>query len=170
MEKILRIDGHRHVLATRFTGPAFTVCEGDEAIAGTRRWEGARLVLELAPDLRRVEAHLTRGLGGRLELWLDSERHVIEEERRGATAAAADLDDTIVAPMPAKVVRITVAAGDAVEEGQTLVVLESMKMELGVTAPRAGRVAKVGAVAGVIVPAGTLLVELEPAPATEGRA
>jgi urea carboxylase len=51
-----------------------------------------------------------------------------------------------------------------VEEGQTLVVLESMKMELGVTAPRAGRVAKVGAVVGVIVPAGTTLIELEPRP------
>ena len=66
--------------------------------------------------------------------------------------------------MPAKVIRIAIAAGDTVTEGQTLVVLESMKMELGVTAPRAGRVQKLGAEMklGAIVPAGTLLVELEP--------
>jgi biotin carboxyl carrier protein len=65
--------------------------------------------------------------------------------------------------MPAKVVRIAVAKGDLVEDGQTLVVLESMKMELGVTAPRAGRVMKVDAEIGAIVPAGAVLVELEPA-------
>jgi biotin carboxyl carrier protein len=65
--------------------------------------------------------------------------------------------------MPAKVVRITVSKGDTVEDGQTLVVLESMKMELGVTAPRAGKVQKIGAEVGAIVPAGAVLVELEPA-------
>ena len=72
-------------------------------------------------------------------------------------------DDALVAPMPAKVVRIAVAKGDLVEDGQTLVVLESMKMELGVTAPRAGRIMKIDAEVGAIVPAGAVLVELEPA-------
>ena len=73
--------------------------------------------------------------------------------------------------MPAKIVRVHVAAGDAVTDGQALIVLESMKMELAVTAPRAGRVLRVGAdvVPGAIVTAGTLLVELEPA-APEGAA
>jgi 3-methylcrotonyl-CoA carboxylase alpha subunit len=90
----------------------------------------------------------------------------VEEERRGARAGSGgESEDILVAPMPAKVVRIAVKAGDEVTDGQTLVVLESMKMELGVTAPRAGRVQSVGAEVriGAIVPAGTVLVELVPA-------
>ena len=167
MRKTLRLDGTKHEVVVRTTGPKFHVDADGAVIEGTRRWDGARLVLELANDGRRAEAYVTRGAGGRLELWLDSELHVLEEERRGGAGAAggANGDDALVAPMPAKVVRIAVKAGDAVEEGQTLVVLESMKMELGVTAPRAGTVKRVGAdvVVGNIVPAGTALVELEPA-------
>jgi biotin carboxyl carrier protein len=128
------------------------------------RWEGERLVL--THDGRQVEAIVIKIGPGRYEVWIDSERHVVEEERRGARAGSGgESDDTLVAPMPAKVVRIAVKAGDDVTDGQTLVVLESMKMELGVTAPRAGRVQSVGAEVkiGAIVPAGTLLVELVPA-------
>ena len=166
MRKTLRLDGARHELVARTSGGRFHIEAGGRAIEGIRRWDGARLVLELLPEGRRAEVHVTRGPGGRLELWLDSERHLLEEERRGTGAGGAGAngggDDVMAAPMPAKVVRIAVAPGDAVTEGQTLVVLESMKMELGVTAPRDGRVRKVGAVLGVIVPAGTALVELEP--------
>ena len=167
MKKTLRLDGAPYEIVVRTTGARFHIEREGRAIEGTRQWDGARLVLEFASDGRRVEVHVARGAGGRLELWLDSERHALDEERRGAATSGADANgggsDALVAPMPAKVVRIAVAVGDAVAEGQTLVVLESMKMELGVTAPRDGRVAKVGAIVGVIVPAGTLLVELEPA-------
>jgi biotin carboxyl carrier protein len=167
VHKILRIDGHRHDVSVRLAGGSYELSVGDAPVLrGERRWEGARLVLTPAAG-GRVEAHLTRGVGGRLELWLDSERHVIEEERRGGGTGRDEDDDALVAPMPARVVRIEVAPGDVVEEGQTLVVLESMKMELAVTAPRAGRVAKVGAVVGVIVPAGTTLIELDPRPEEE---
>ncbi|MEO6462196.1 MAG: biotin/lipoyl-containing protein [Candidatus Eisenbacteria bacterium] len=171
MRKALLLDGVRHEVVVRTTGERFHIEWEGRTIEGTRRWEGARLVLALGPDGHRAEVHVTRGAGGRLELWLDSQRHVLDEERRGAAGRSGGGgsagDDALVAPMPAKVVRIAVAPGDAVTEGQTLVVLESMKMELAVTAPRAGRVAKVDAVVGVIVPAGTVLVELEPAAAAE---
>jgi biotin carboxyl carrier protein len=166
MRKVLRLDGRLQEATVRTEGARFAVETDGRSIAGSRTWEGPRLVLEL--DGRRIELHLTRGLGGRLELWLDGERHVVEEERRGGGAGGGrgtGEEDALIAPMPARVVRIAVAVGDAVTEGQTLVVLESMKMELGVTSPRDGRVARVGAVTGVIVPAGTTLVELEPAPA-----
>ncbi len=173
MRKTLCLDGVRLEVVVRTTGVRFHIESKGRTIEGTRHWEGPRLVLQFASAGRRAEAHVTRGPGGRLELWLDSERHVLEEERRGAAGSGAganegDGDNALVAPMPAKVVRIAVAAGDAVTEGQTLVVLESMKMELGVTAPRAGRVARVGAVVGVIVPAGTVLIELEPVGPTPG--
>jgi biotin carboxyl carrier protein len=172
MKRVVRIDGERHAMDVRVAGDAFEVSEESLVVDGTRRGDGGRLLLELGPARRRATAHVVRAADGRLEVWIDSERHVVEEERRGAGGAAANgagpAGDAIAAPMPAKVVRIAVAAGDAVEEGQTLVVLESMKMELGVTAPRAGRVARVAVVAGVLVPAGTVLVELEPAGAGAG--
>ena len=47
------------------------------------------------------------------------------------------------APMPGSVLVVKVAEGDAVEAGQTLVVLESMKMELSIDAPADGTVAEV---------------------------
>jgi biotin carboxyl carrier protein len=128
------------------------------------RWSpGGRLTLTLE-DGRVVEAVVVKQAAGRYEVWIDGERHAVEEERRGRGGHGSnESDDALVAPMPAKVVRIAVAKGDLVEDGQTLVVLESMKMELGVTAPRAGRIMKIDAEVGAIVPAGAVLVELEPA-------
>jgi acetyl/propionyl-CoA carboxylase alpha subunit len=152
------------------------VHEVDLAGAGaTWRWVGPRL--ELALEGRSIEAHVVRGARGGLELWIGGERHLVEEVRgaggdgAGGGASAAD-ESELTAPMPAKIVRVNVAAGDAVTDGQALVVLESMKMELTVTAPRAGRVRRVGAdvIPGAIVAAGTLLVELEPPSPTPANA
>ena len=67
----------------------------------------------------------------------------------------------VVAPMPGRVVRVLVAAGDDVAARQGLVVVEAMKMENELTAPRAGRVAEVAVVEGQSVEAGRLLVRLE---------
>jgi acetyl-CoA carboxylase biotin carboxyl carrier protein len=57
--------------------------------------------------------------------------------------------------------KIEVAVGDVVSEGQTVVILESMKMEMPVEAPSAGRVARVLAQPGQAVEEGTPLLELE---------
>ena len=56
--------------------------------------------------------------------------------------------------------KIEVAVGDAVTEGQTLVILESMKMEMPVEAPAAGTVSAVLAKEGAAVEEGAVLVEL----------
>lgn len=66
----------------------------------------------------------------------------------------------VKAPMPGKVVRLLVAAGDAVEEGQPLVILEAMKMEHVVCARRSGVVGAVHAAEGSVVSDGALLTEL----------
>jgi 3-methylcrotonyl-CoA carboxylase alpha subunit len=68
--------------------------------------------------------------------------------------------DNVVAPMPGRVVLVKAAAGDAVEAGQEVMVIEAMKMELSLKAPRAGRVAEVRAGAGDFVEADAVLVAL----------
>jgi biotin carboxyl carrier protein len=65
--------------------------------------------------------------------------------------------------MPGSVLSVLVAAGDEVEEGDVLVVVESMKMELTVAAPRAATVRAVDVVEGEQVEQGQALVELEAA-------
>jgi acetyl-CoA carboxylase biotin carboxyl carrier protein len=57
--------------------------------------------------------------------------------------------------------KIEVRQGEAVVEEQTLVILESMKMEMPVEAPQAGKVAKIAVVEGQAVDEGDVLVTLE---------
>jgi biotin carboxyl carrier protein len=63
--------------------------------------------------------------------------------------------------MPGKVVRLLVSAGDAVDAGQGLVVVEAMKMQNEMKASRAGRVVEVRVRDGETVGAGDTLVVLE---------
>jgi acetyl-CoA carboxylase biotin carboxyl carrier protein len=57
--------------------------------------------------------------------------------------------------------KIEVAAGDTVAEGQTLVILESMKMEMPVESPLAGRIRAVLTKEGASVEEGAVLVEID---------
>jgi biotin carboxyl carrier protein len=69
--------------------------------------------------------------------------------------------EEIAAFMPGKVVRILVAAGDTVAQGQGLVVLEAMKMENEIAAPRAGKVKELTVTPGQTVESGARLLVLE---------
>jgi acetyl/propionyl-CoA carboxylase alpha subunit len=80
-----------------------------------------------------------------------------------AEAEGGPLEGAIPAPVPGVVASVEVAPGDRVDAGQTLVVLESMKMYQAVAAPAAGRVRDVQCAAGDTVAAGQALVTLEAA-------
>ena len=66
-----------------------------------------------------------------------------------------------MAPMPATVVKVLVGPGQSVAEGDTVLVLEAMKMELPIRAPRAGLIAAVHCAQGDLVQPGVALVDLE---------
>lgn len=78
--------------------------------------------------------------------------------RRGHTAA--DGPARVVAPMPGKVVRVLVTAGEAVDIRQGLVVVEAMKMENELRAPRAGTVSEVSVQEGAVVDVGAVLITI----------
>jgi 3-methylcrotonyl-CoA carboxylase alpha subunit len=63
--------------------------------------------------------------------------------------------------MPGRIVMVRAEAGQSVAEGDELLVMEAMKMELSLRAPRAGVVAVVRATAGEFVEADIVLLELE---------
>jgi 3-methylcrotonyl-CoA carboxylase alpha subunit len=68
--------------------------------------------------------------------------------------------ELLTAPMPATVVRVAVRPGDRVSAGDTLIVLEAMKMELPIRAPRDATVAAVHCVEGQLVQPDQELIDL----------
>jgi pyruvate carboxylase subunit B len=126
------------------------------------------LLVTIGDETHRAVARRD-GPKGSYALWIDGRRHVAEavDER---TRAIRDLSlanagpvgpRPLVAPMPGLVVRVNVAPGDRVEEGQGIVSIEAMKMENELRAPGAGTVKSVLARAGAAVEKGALLVEFE---------
>jgi len=75
---------------------------------------------------------------------------------RGRTAS-----NELSAPMPATVISVMVAMGATVARGDTLIMLEAMKMELPIRAPRDGMVRAIHCQAGQLVQPGVNLLELE---------
>jgi biotin carboxyl carrier protein len=94
--------------------------------------------------------------GHRFEIEVhDPRRWAGQSSRRGG----GDVE-SVAAPMPGKVVRVLVAAGDTVEAGQGLLVVEAMKMQNEMKAARAGRVITVTVAEGATVTAGEVLATI----------
>ncbi len=75
-------------------------------------------------------------------------------------AAPAGGANTVVAPMPGNVLKVLVNQGDVVKKGQTLLILEAMKMENEIVAPADATVQSVSAKEGSAVDTGAVLVTL----------
>lgn len=67
----------------------------------------------------------------------------------------------ITAPMPGKIVRLLAAEGSTVQAGQSVIVIEAMKMQNELKSPKNGIVKKMNAVEGAAVEAGQTLAEVE---------
>lgn len=147
------------VQATDLDTPADKLDQGEQRANPPSR---TRLVIEI--DGRRTELVvpselLTRPTTGEIPL----PPQPLRASRDAARRAEEDTSDdsTVRAPIQAIVVRVLAAEGEEVAEGDTLVVLEAMKMETYVNSPRNGVVQSVLAEVGGNVVPGQVLVELE---------
>ena len=87
---------------------------------------------------------------------------VNKEEPKQASAPVASNDGTkVTAPMQGTILEVKAKVGDAVKEGDTLLILEAMKLENEIKAPVAGKVASIVVSKGASVNASDLLVVLE---------
>jgi 3-methylcrotonyl-CoA carboxylase alpha subunit len=103
----------------------------------------------------------TAAAGAARWVFLDGEVYRFEVVPEGRRARTESHHGTLSAPMPATVVRVNVAPGDRVARGQTLIVLEAMKMELPVQAQADGIVRAVDCREGELVQPGAPLIELD---------
>ena len=89
--------------------------------------------------------------------------NVTVEEGTGAPAAAAAGAAgavSVTAPMPGNILDVKVKAGDSVKAGDTLLILEAMKMENEISAPQDGTIASVNVRKGDVVNSGDLLITM----------
>jgi biotin carboxyl carrier protein len=126
---------------------------------------GLSLIVDgVAPASRELQV-APAGPRGELLVGLDGRTAAVSVNgrrfRRAADAAGPQGEQSIVAPMPGRVVRVLVGPGDAVTSRQGIVVVEAMKMENELRSPKAGKVKSVSVSAGASVEAGRVLVVIE---------
>jgi 3-methylcrotonyl-CoA carboxylase alpha subunit len=106
------------------------------------------------------EAHVVRR-PERLDVFFGG-KHYGLERHADVISEAADVDSgRITAPMPGKITSVSVKAGDEVNRGAVLLVLEAMKMEHVIAASASGRVTRLHVAVGAQVGRGAPLVDLE---------
>ena len=164
----LRIDGDEvEALVTFMEGGGTRIDAGSASLTVQAfRRDGGRIVLDLASRIAPIRI-VPAGTG----------LYVIHDGRTYTVAlpdhAVEDGETSsglvhVTAPLPGRVAKVSVRSGDAVERGATLVVLEAMKMELGVEAPRGGRIDEVAVSEGDQVVEGAVLVTFADADGPDG--
>ncbi|MGW7091457.1 acetyl-CoA carboxylase biotin carboxylase subunit [Streptomyces sp. NPDC054874] len=104
-------------------------------------------------------------LGRDGDTWHVQDHDPVEASLSGAGRGGAD---TLAAPMPGTVTVVKVAVGDEVEAGQSLLVVEAMKMEHVISAPHAGTVTELDITAGATVAMDQILAVVVPVAVEEG--
>jgi biotin carboxyl carrier protein len=175
-----------HVHPTRFFVKDLATPEAEATAISVTPLGGGQYLVKLGDEEFQVDALATPGgaasllingqsyapefeeKGDEVQVSLRGQKNrfdVVDERRARLRAASASAEahgkQTLSAPMPGKVVKIFVKAGDAVAEGQPLVVVEAMKMENELKSPKAGVVVDVFAKEGVAVENGAPLVSVE---------
>ena len=165
MKLALTVNGRREAIEILSPAPAcrFQLGEGPPRDANVEIPEPG--VYGVLLDGRSYDAFVEDTVTG-LVVTIEGYRFEIEvrDPRRWSRktgGAGGDSVQSILSPMPGKVVRVLAAAGDEVVPGQGIVVVEAMKMQNELKSNRTGRVLSVHAKEGATVSAGELLATIE---------
>ena len=166
---VVTLGGSRHDVTIHADRDGSTVVFGDGAsLRVTSDWTPgmplARLMVDGKPLVMKV-AKIPMGFRVRLR-GADLRTHVRTPRQAELAAlmpekAPPDTSRYLLCPMPGLVVRIAVAEGDEVQEGQALATVEAMKMENILKAERRARVKKINATAGASLKVDDIIMEFE---------
>ena len=162
MKLEVQISGRtRHVEVARAGSRLLFHLDGRELAADAV--EVATGTYSILLDGQSFEVRVQPEPGGRLHVQTYGEDFPIEIRNprvwRGKRSGVLEAEgrQQVTAPMPGKVVRLLVAAGDKVEAGQGLLVVEAMKMQNEIRAPKSGTVERLLVTEGQAVTAGHAL-------------
>jgi acetyl/propionyl-CoA carboxylase alpha subunit len=144
------------------TGKSYRATIGDKTVdVEIIRADAERGRLELLIDNQRVTAYVSSDNAKR---WVTvNGRTVVLTKSSGAKRSGAGQDHAseLTAPMPGVIRAVNVSEGESVTKGQTLLVLEAMKMEIRVQAPVDGVVKKLFVKQGQTVEREQMLIEIK---------
>ena len=165
---VVALGGQTFAVEVRADRDGSTVVFADAALRVTSDWTPGQPLARVTVDgvaLVMKVAKIPMGFRVRLR-GADLRAHV--RTPRQAELAALMLEKTppdtsryLLCPMPGLIVKIAVAVGDEVQEGQALATVEAMKMENILKAERRGRVKKINAVAGASLKVDDVIMEFE---------
>jgi biotin carboxyl carrier protein len=155
--------GETYTVSLEKTGDLFKAVIGDREYSVDASRPASQL-LSLIVDGRSVLAHVAHdekgwslGVGGRQYVLADP----AAADETGAAGEVGGGDGKITTPMPGKIVEVLVSQGDAVEPGQPLLILESMKMQNEINSDVKGIVKTIHFAAGDLANFGDPLVEID---------
>lgn len=116
----------------------------------------------LKKGFNRREIHIKEQ--GKSEYVLNSDgSHAVvnvKKEKAAQQQAAASNEKDVIAPLPGQIISVLVQAGDQVQEGQVVAIMESMKMQMVLHAPSDGTIVRVETEPGKTVAKGDILIVL----------
>jgi acetyl-CoA/propionyl-CoA carboxylase biotin carboxyl carrier protein len=151
---------HTRWIETEFVNelPAWTPA-GAGTDAAEEAGERRTVVVEVAGKRLEVALPASLGFGGAASGGGKPAKSKKRSRSGGAAVAAGG--NALTSPMQGTIVKVAVAEGDVVAEGDLVVVLEAMKMEQPLTAHRSGTVTGLAAAAGQTVAAGAVIATIE---------
>ncbi|UCE20282.1 MAG: acetyl-CoA carboxylase biotin carboxyl carrier protein subunit [Gemmatimonadota bacterium] len=166
MEYEFGVSGKQYKIDVRSDGENYTIDFGDGPVPVDAR-PISENCLSLLVEGRSYKVSIAASEQKRY-LHIDGYHFCLEEVEETARSgyvrggSVASGEQSLAAPMPGTVVKIQVTEGDHVEKNQSLIIVESMKMENALRSPIDGRVKKIHYNDGDLVDAGVPLVEIAP--------
>jgi acetyl/propionyl-CoA carboxylase alpha subunit len=155
----------RHSPWKGFAGPAGFRANAEPRLQQVIHLNGGKIMVQFDPAYTVGRAAAHHVLDGYSAVHFEGGDTFIVSGRMETLSGGTASDGSLRAPMPGKIVATPVAVGALVTKGQSVVVLEAMKMEHALVAPFDGKVAEINVTIGDQVSADSVLAVVEPAEA-----